>query len=123
MQSRWPVSAAVLLALLGFVVLGGSCRGDTSPNEILQDPDKFHGKTVTIIGTITGLRTTVSRRGNPYYTYDLHAGNDAIRVFSFGKPVCDEGGTVTVEGRFTKIKRVSGRTFYNEVEAKATRCK
>ncbi len=53
---------------------------DASPSAILSSPDGFDGKSVTIHGTITNLRETVSRRGNPYYTLDLSDGRRAIRV-------------------------------------------
>ena len=119
---RSPISALLALALLGIVLVNGACGFDTTPSQILQDPDKFDGKTVTIRGTVTHLRTTVSRKGNAYYTYDLHDGNRAVRIFSFGKPECSAGVTATVTGLFTQVKRVSGRTFYNEVEANTTRC-
>ncbi len=123
MQSRSTISVSFVLALLVAVLVTTACGLDTGPSEILKDPDKFDGKTVTITGTVLNLRTTVSRKGNAYYAYDLRSGDVAIRVFSFGKPVCAEGVTATVEGRFTKVKRVSGRTFYNEVEARTTRCR
>jgi hypothetical protein len=123
MLSRSGISAALVCVLLGLVLVSGACGLDTTASKILEDPDKFDGKTVTITGTVVQLRTTVSRKGNPYYTYDLHDGARAIRVFSFGKPVCAEGTTATIEGRFTKVKRVSGQAFYNEVEAKTERCR
>jgi len=96
---------------------------DTTPAEILANADRFDGEVVTIAGKVTNLRETVSRRGNQYYTYDLHDGRPAIRIFSFGRAPCGEGATASVEGRFTKVKKVSGRTFYNEIEALSTRCR
>lgn len=121
---RLLASAAVVVGiLLAFVVVRPAIERDTSISTILQNPDSFDGQTVTLRGTVTNLRETVSRRGNPYYTYDLRQGDQTIRVFSFGKAPCSKEEAATVEGRFTKIKRVSGRTFYNEIEARTTRCR
>jgi len=123
MRLRWGISAAVLVSLLfGLMLARTACAREATPGAIVGNPDNFDGQTVTIRGTVTNLRTTVSRKGNPYYTYDLRQGDHAVRVFSFGKPTCLEGSPATVEGRFTKTKRISGRTFYNEVEANTTRC-
>jgi hypothetical protein len=72
-----------------------------SPETILTNPARFDGQSVTVSGTITNLRETFSRRGNPYYTLDLSDGKQAIRVFSFGKAPC-HNGTATVDGTFAR---------------------
>jgi hypothetical protein len=57
----------------------------TTPSEILANPDRFDGQVITLEATMTKLRQHVSRRGNPYYTFELSDGKQAIRVFSFGR--------------------------------------
>src|SRR5215510_14217910 len=93
-----------------------------SPNTILTNPARFDGQSVTVHGTITNLRETVSRRGNPYYTLDLSDGTQAVRVFSFGKAPC-RSGTATVEGTFEKVKQVGRLTFRNEITATQVTCR
>ncbi|MBI1893872.1 MAG: hypothetical protein HYS14_07175 [Candidatus Rokubacteria bacterium] len=95
---------------------------DATPGQILDRPDQFDGKAVTLVGTVRNLDARVSRRGNPYYTFDLAAGGRSIKIFSFGRPPCPGRSAVSVEGVFQKVKRVSGRTFYNEVEAQRVVC-
>jgi hypothetical protein len=95
---------------------------DASPETILTNPARFDGQSVTVRGTISNLRETVSRRGNPYYTLDLSDGKQAIRVFSFGKAVC-RTGTATVEGTFARVKQVGRLTFYNEITATQVACR
>jgi hypothetical protein len=106
-----------------FVAPLGWGASETTPAQILKGPDQFDGKAVTLLGTVTNLDARVSRRGNPYYTFDLAAGGWSIKVFSFGRPPCPVRSTVSVEGVFQKVKRVSGRTFYNEVEAHQVACR
>ena len=82
MKRLWWASFVIVLVLLVKARPVGAL--DASPNAILTNPDRFDGKSVTIHGTITNLRETVSRRGNPYYTFDLSDGMRTVRVFSFG---------------------------------------
>ena len=93
-----------------------------SPSEILADADKYDGQNVTVTGRVANLRETVSRKGNPYFTFDISDGKATIRIFSFGKSACRQGSTATVEGRFDKVKRVGRYTFSNEVEATRLVC-
>jgi len=93
-----------------------------SPDTILTNPARFDGQSVTVSGTITNLRETVSRRGNPYYTLDLSDGKQAIRVFSFGEAPC-RSGTAMVEGTFARVKQVGRFTFHNEITATQVTCR
>jgi hypothetical protein len=95
---------------------------DATASAILSNPDRFDGKSMTTSGTIINLRETVSRRGNPYYTFDLSDGTRVIRVFSFGKAPC-RSGTATVEGTFAQVKQVGRLTFHNEITATQVTCR
>jgi len=120
MMRLWWASVVIALVLLVTAPPVGAL--DASPSAILTNPDGFDGKSVTIHGTITNLRETVSRRGNPYYTLDLSDGRRAIRVFSFGKAPC-RSGTATVEGTFAQVKQVGRLTFRNEITATQVTCR
>lgn len=112
---------AVTLCCL-FLLVTSAHAVSTSPSEILTIPDRFDGQTVTISGTIADLRERVSQQGNPYYTFDLNDGKQAIRVFSFGKAPC-RAGRATVDGTFEKVKQQGRYTFYNEVTALSVTCR
>ena len=90
-----------LLSLLSAVASAQPVR--TSPSEILGNADRFDGQAVTLSGAVTNLQEQVSRAGQPYYTFDLSDGTEAVRVFSFGKAPCKSGGA-TVDGTFAKVK-------------------
>ncbi|MBI4218528.1 MAG: hypothetical protein HY682_00185 [Chloroflexi bacterium] len=94
-----------------------------SPGEILNDPDRFDGKLVTVTGSVTVLKAKISGKGNAYYTFTLDDAGRAITVFSFGKPECPEGRTATVEGQFQKVKRVGRYVFRNQIDAVTVRCR
>ena len=114
--------ASFVIVLVSLVTARPVDALDASPSAILTNPDRFDGKSVTIHGTITNLRETVSRRGNPYYTFDLSDDMRTIRVFSFGKAQC-HAGAATVEGTFEQIKQVGRLTFRNEVTASQIKCR
>ena len=121
MRLRATLALAVALRLALTAIPASALSA--SPTEILTNPDRYDGQAVTIRGTVTNLRETVSRRGNPYYTFDLSDGTRAIKVFSFGKAPCKIGQATTVDGTFEKVKRQGRYTFYNEVEAASVSCR
>ena len=97
---------------------------DTTAAEILANTDRFDNKTVTITPGTSRTSERPSPAGAIRTTRtNLNDGRQPIRIFSFGRAPCPEGSRATVEGRFTKVKTVSGRTFYNEVEASSTGCR
>ena len=94
------------LALVALILTTSAASALTATaSDIVANLDRFDGKAVTINGTIINFRETVSRRGNPYYTFDLSDGKQAVRVFSFGTTSC-RSGTATVDGTFEKVRRV-----------------
>src|SRR5438445_5151287 len=109
------LSAIVALGLL-LAAVPPTGALDASPSGILSDPARYDAQRVTIHGMATNLHETVSRRGNPYFTFDLSDGTRAVRVFSFGKALC-RSGMATVEGTFEKLKQVGRLTFHNEITA------
>ena len=121
-MNRVGVSAVIGALFLIFRFILPALAAEATPRALIASPERFDHTIVTVRGTITNLKSTVSRRGNPYYTFDLSSGGQSVRVFSFGTPGCKDGLPVTVEGRFDRVKRVSGRTFYNEIDAMKIAC-
>lgn len=113
--------AAVALSIAALLAPAASAA-PASPGAISADPSAYDGQTVTLTGTITNFRARVSRQGNAYFTFDLSDGKSAIRIFSFGQASC-QAGTVTVEGRFEKVKQSGRYTFYSEVQASTIVCR
>lgn len=94
---------------------------EAKPKDLLSDPDRYDGKFVTIKGTAIRIRARVSQKGNPYHTFVL-AEAESLTIFSFGKPSCQEGSPITVEGAFYKVKRQGRYTFRNQVDANTVNC-
>jgi len=86
-------------------------------SEILNDPDKYHLKTVLVKGEVLDVKHKVSKRGNPYTIFALSDGTSAIKIFTFGTPEIYRGDIVKVKGIFYKVRYVGRYTFYNEIDA------
>ena len=104
---------------LAFALLGGLpavCLGATTITQVLSRPSAYDGKHIHVRGTVEHLEQKVSHKGNPYVTFALCSGQ-CIHVFGFGSPSISDGQAITVQGTYESVKRVSGYTFYNEIDA------
>ena len=90
----------------------------TSVAEILSNPDKYDGKKVQVQGKIQSLKFNTSKKGNPYTTFMVvDPSNNSLNVFASGTLSINRGDSVTVTGRYLKVKYVTPKyAFYNEIE-------
>ena len=118
-KRAWIVCLVVVVSLVAVV---GAWALQSSPTEILGNPDRFDGQIVTISGTLINVQPRVSQRGNAYFTVELSDGRKSITVFKFGESPCRAGTTATVEGLFQKVKQVGRYTFRNQIDATKITC-
>lgn len=117
-RSWWWVCLGFSLLLVSIL----AAAAEVSIKALVANPAQFDGQTVTLRGTATAVKATVSRKGNPYTTFQVQdASSAAVRVFAWGHPAVKEGGSVEVVGVFQQVKRVGRYSFYNEVEAQTVR--
>jgi hypothetical protein len=105
-------AAAISAGLAGAQVLAV-----TPIQNLLQTPDQYDGKTVTVDGTITAYRERVSRQGHAYTTFRVGANGRSVSVFAWKPQGLANGLRVRVTGTFSKEKHVGRYTFRNEIEA------
>jgi DNA polymerase III alpha subunit len=113
---RWLALAGVML----FSTAPVDAREATA-QALLANPAQYDGQTVTVHGTVTGLRERTSRRGDAYTTFKLHDPSGAVSVFSWGHPTLKNRDRVEVEGVFQEVKHVAPYVFYNEIDARRIR--
>jgi len=111
---RLPLLATLLIFL---VAVSAQAKITASVAEIVQNPDRYDGKVVTVSGTIASYRERVSARGNPYTTFRLVDAGVSVAVFAWKHHGLWDGLRVRATGVFQKIRRVGRYTFYNEIEA------
>jgi hypothetical protein len=93
-----------------------------SVSGLLADPDRFNGRPVTVSGSLSNLRESVSSRETRRYTFDLSDGIDTVHVISFQKPPC-QSGAATVEGTFEQGRRMVKVSYsFEEVTAWNVTC-
>lgn len=83
----WVLAMAVLLLL--------SCGGATPIKTLLDDPQRFDGKTVRIAGEVQG---SVGALG--FGAYQVNDGTGTLSIVSEGGGVPRQGAKVGVEGTF-----------------------
>ena len=108
---RRPTYATALIGLLRWWAYS------RQPDRLPFDPATYDGQRIEVSGAVTNVDLRTSHGGRPYYTLALSTGSGRVTVFSFGDPPCPEGSRVTVRGWFHQVKRVSGYTFYNQLDA------
>lgn len=113
----------VPLGLLGAVVVSvfmlapSRAQHTVSLRALVQDPDQYDGKVVTVVGTVTAYRERVSDAGNPYTTFRLTDGGSSLAVFIWNKQGLSNGQKVRVTGAFAKVRHAGTVTFDNEIQA------
>ena len=86
---------------------------------IVVRPSNFDRQAVTLRGTATAVKKTISRQGNDYTLFLLQdpGGCGAVNIFTWGHPKLSNGDHVRVEGVFETVHHQDRSVFYNQVEA------
>lgn len=109
------ILAAMTLTCL--VVSAAQARQSLTVQDLVQNPDQYDGKVVTVVGTIAGYREGASDSGHTYTVFRLTDGDAFVTVFIWNKFRFGNGDRVRVRGAFTKAKSVGTVTLGNEIQA------
>ena len=95
------------MVLLGIAALAlGACAPTVRIRDLLDEPQRFDGKTVKVEGTVTrsvGLLGTGA--------FEIDDGTGTIFVIAEGSGVPREGATTKAKGRFESVFSLAGRTI------------
>jgi hypothetical protein len=105
-----------IMTLLVLITLPALAQESVSVSALLQDPDQYDGKVVSVAGAIANYRERISARGNPYTTFTL-VSSGSVSVFVWKHQGLHNSERVKVTGKFVKVKHVGQYTFHNEIEA------
>ena len=94
----WQLAAAAVLLLRG-------CGGTTPIKTLLDDPARFDGKTVRVMGTV---QESVGALG--FGAYEIKDATGTLPVVSQGGGAPRSGAEVGVEGTFRSAFTLGGKT-------------
>jgi RecJ-like exonuclease len=93
--------------MLGIVLIGANaCAGTTRIRDLLDRPQEYQGKTVTVEGTVTQSAGVLGTGA-----FEIDDGTGKIYVVSGGAGVPRQGAKTKAEGRFESVFSVLGRTM------------
>ena len=109
-----------VLATVVFVIIGAVpalAQHGVTVRGLTQDPDRYDGKVVVVVGKIANYRERLSDAGNPYATFRLTDGGASVAVFIWNKQGLADGQKVRVTGAFAKVGQAGAMTFEHEIQA------
>jgi hypothetical protein len=110
-------SLSLAVSLVLFTMSSVLAQQLVTVSVLLQHPDQYDGKVISITGTVAAYRERVSASGNSYTTFSLLEGDASVSVFAWEHQGLRNGVRVRIIGMFAKVKRVGRYTFYNEIQA------
>lgn len=105
------------LALLCLVTVAAYADPPLTIQALVQNPNRFDGKVVSVVGTISVYRERASDTGHPFTVFALTDGGTSITVFIWNRHPFGNGDRVRVTGTFVRAKSVGTVTFDNEIQA------
>ncbi len=101
-----------LVLFLSFLIwtTGNAQLVVSSISDISRNPHRYDGKVVSLDGKVHSLKVKVTKKGNPYSTFQLRdASGRSMTVFSFGVLEVKEGDPVRVRGKYIRSKQFSSK--------------
>jgi hypothetical protein len=93
--------------LLGTVLIGlSACAGSIRIRDLLDQPQKYEGKTVRVAGTVTKSAGVLGTGA-----YEIDDGTGTIYVIARGQGIPREGAKTRAQGRFESVFSFLGRTM------------
>ncbi len=105
------------LALVCLVTVAAHADPPLTVQALVQNPNRYDGRVVTVVGTISAYRDRASDTGHPFTVFLLNDGSASVTVFIWNKHPLGNGDKVRVTGTFVRAKSVGTVTFDNEIQA------
>lgn len=84
---------------------------------LLQDPSRYDGRVVTVVGTIAAYREGASDSGHPYTVFLLRDGGASVTVFTWNRYHLGNGDKVRVTGTFVRARPLATVSLNHEIHA------
>ena len=112
--ARWLLAALVLVCV---VTVDVHADPPVTVQALVQNPNRYDGKLVTVVGTIAAYRERASDSGHPYIVFRLTEGDASVTVFTWNRYRLGNGDKVRVTGTFVRARPVGTVSSDNEIQA------
>jgi hypothetical protein len=116
-------AAAVLLLLV--VTAAPVCAEETAALDIIRNPSSYTNRYVTVRGSMMNVRpaTPGGIAASTAVVFNLVDGSAILTVLSPVPPACQNGSTVTVDGRFMPTSQLGSQVYANLLHATLVNCR
>ena len=105
------------LVLLCALTVDGHADPAVTVQALVQNPNRYDGKVVTVVGTIAAYRERASDSGHPYTVFRLRDGEASVTIFTWTRYRLGNGDKVRVTGTFVRARPAGTVSSDNEIQA------
>ena len=109
----WPIA----LALSVLLIACGVPRTVLTARALVEDPARYDGQAIVLVGTVENPRVRVPPQGSGYTAFTLTDGTARVPVIAWGTQQIGMGDVVEVRGAFRTRLSAGNEALLDTVEA------
>ena len=111
----------IALALFVLLIACGVPRNVLTARALVEDPARYDGEAILLVGTVENPRVRVPPQGSGYTAFTLTDGTARVPVIAWGTQPIGMGDVVEVRGAFRTQLSAGNEVFLDTIEAKFVR--
>ena len=111
----------IALALFVLPIACGAPRNVSTARALVEDPARYDGEAILLVGTVENPRVRVPPQGSGYTAFTLTDGTARVPVIAWGTQPIGMGDVVEVRGAFRTQLSAGNEVLVDTVEAKFVR--
>ncbi len=111
----------IALALFVLLIACGAPRNVLTARALVEDPARYDGEAILLVGTVENPRVRVPPQGSGYTAFTLTDGTARVPVIAWGTQPIGMGDVVEVRGAFRTRLSAGDEVLLDTIEAKFVR--
>jgi hypothetical protein len=111
----------IALALFVLLIACGVPRNVLTARALVEDPARYDGEAILLVGTVENPRVRVPSQGSGYTAFTLTDGTARVPVIAWGTQPIGMGDVVEVRGAFRTRLSAGDEVLLDTIEAKFVR--
>jgi hypothetical protein len=111
----------IALALFVLLIACGVPRNVLTARALVEDPARYDGEAILLVGTVENPRVRVPPQGSGYTAFTLTDGTARVPVIAWGTQPIGMGDVVEVRGAFRTRLSAGDEVLLDTIEAKFVR--